>query len=448
MKKFILAMAAMLAVGSISAQEVMKVEMTNGRGIEIPVDQIGKVHFESTSSGAGADIRELEILKTKIAECNNVLGENFKASKFTNVNKSLERLLALSLFNSDTRAKLHERVKSQIEKNMEKLDTVTNNDDIYSYYGYKYVTTYKFPNVHFTYKTTNNSWDVTDDVNDIQITYTETDGTQTTVSFVPQSDTYVEVAALWSIENGTKATNNIYYRILLCKDYLVKITRGIETIVEGEIHHDVNTNPEIDVYPYAQKSDVNLKIGDYNVVYTMDKTDKESTYKESVKISKGATDFITASCTATSVEVTDTSSDVDMSDINLNLFGKIQLKGSIKSKNQFNANLRSAFASKDSTTIAGYCDAMNKSAELSFYYDGKDTKIGENNLYVGTIGNDYYMMLPQVKFEGQDKYVPFVQELTLKDVGGVFELYKSFNRDVIFGLINLINQFTTAATSE
>src|SRR5574344_531299 len=334
MKKFILAMAAMLAVGSISAQEVMKVEMTNGRGIEIPVDQIGKVHFESTSSGAGADIRELEILKTKIAECNNVLGENFKASKFTNVNKSLERLLALSLFNSDTRAKLHERVKSQIEKNMEKLDTVTNNDDIYSYYGYKYVTTYKFPNVHFTYKTTNNSWDVTDDVNDIQITYTETDGTQTTVSFVPQSDTYVEVAALWSIENGTKATNNddiysyygykyvttykfpnvhftykttnnswdvtddvndiqitypeadgtqttvsfvpqsdtyvevaalwsiengtkatnnIYYRILLCKDYLVKITRGTETIVEGEIHHDVNTNPEIDVYPYAQK---------------------------------------------------------------------------------------------------------------------------------------------------------------------------------------------------
>lgn len=84
--------------------------------------------------------------------------------------------------------------------------------------------------------------------------------------------------------------------------------------------------------------------------------------------------------------------------------------------------------------------------KFDLYYDNIDTKVADNKLYVGTIGSDYYMLLPEVKFAGQSDYVPFVQRLTLKEIGGVFELYKSFNRDVIFGLFGLIQQLKTSAS--
>src|SRR5574344_419059 len=133
-------------------------------------------------------------------------------------------------------------------------------------------------------------------------------------------------------------------------------------------------------------------------------------------------------------------------DINADFFGKIQLKGKILDTYKTVADFRSALAAKDSATIALYADSLNQNVKFDLYYDNIDTKVADNKLYVGTIGSDYYMLLPEVKFAGQSDYVPFVQRLTLKEIGGVFELYKSFNRDVIFGLFGLIQQLKTSAS--
>lgn len=443
-KKLFLALAVLFAVGGMQAQEVMNLKLADGKTLEIPVEDISKVYFDTTASIGSKTFREMLLLKQHIAACNNALGEDFTASNFTNLNKSLERLLALSLFNDSVKAKLHERVRAQIDATMMNMDTVKHTE-VLRKLGFRYLAIYQFPKVHFSYNTTTKNWDVSEGADDIQISYPESDGTMTKVTITPKSDKYVEVGVLASLLAACPTKDSIYHVVLICEKYNVNVTRGTETIISGDIYHKIGYNPNAGNLIYSTESTISLNIGGYNLSYAISPENVvESVYHQSVSISKDGTNLITASLNCDSPLTTNLIR--NYTDINADFFGKIQLKGKILDTYKTVADFRSALAAKDSATIALYADSLNQNVKFDLYYDNIDTKVADNKLYVGTIGSDYYMLLPEVKFAGQSDYVPFVQRLTLKEIGGVFELYKSFNRDVIFGLFGLIQQLKTSAS--
>ena len=93
-KKLFLALAVLFAVGEMQAQEVMNLKLADGKTLEIPVEDISKVYFDTTASIGSKTFREMLLLKQHIAACNNALGEDFKASNFK------ARLRPFLLYNS------------------------------------------------------------------------------------------------------------------------------------------------------------------------------------------------------------------------------------------------------------------------------------------------------------------------------------------------------------
>lgn len=439
MKKYLLTMAAMLIMGSMNAQEIMNMQLADGRTMSVPVVNISKVYFDTTLVKSSAEFYELQMLKQHITSCNDALGGTFNATHFTNLNKSLTRLLKLSLFNDSTVKKLNERIQDRIQANMVKMDTIKSP----TYYekrlmgiGYEYETTYNFPNVHFVYNTTTKSWDVSELTNDIVISYPETDGTLTTVTITPKSDVFTEVAALSVLQLATPSKSKIYYRVKLCNDYTVNITRGNTTLASGETAHwDANT------YGQSRCTKISLNIGNYCLTCNRTAEEREGINKCSASVSKDGTNLISANYN------TQYTNQLDIVNLVVDCFGKIQLKGGISKYAKTIPYLNAAIRADDSTTIAQYADSLNQNVKLALYYDNIDKKIADCSMGAGSIGTDYWTLLPYVIFEGVGTPTSFVHELTLKEVGGIYELVRSFNSDVLFGFLNIFQQFQSAVAS-
>lgn len=451
MKKYLLTMAAIMVMGSMNAQEVMNLKMTDGRTVGVPVEKVNKVYFDTMQVKPSEEVQELQAFKQHLTLCNDKLGENFDASNLVDLNSSLTRLLNLTLLNDSTVKKLNERIQNRIQANMVKLDTIknpTNYEKSLMAIGYEYETTYNFPNVHFVYNTTTKSWDVSELTDDIMISYPEKDGTLTTIVITPKSDIYKEVATLRSLQTATPAKSKIIYRVKFCRDYTINITRGNEALVLGEVTHgDTNFEMSFD-------TNITMNIGKYCLKYSKSAVAGTGTSessplpftKDSVAIYKDGTKLISADYNMEFVS----NNNVDYLNVKnlvVDFFGNIQLKGGISNYIKTIPYLTAAIHSADSATIAQYTDSLNQNVKLGLYYDNVDKKIGDCSMGAGTIGIDSWTVLPYITFETVGTPTSFIQELTLKELGGIYSLYKSFNRDVIFGLINNIRKFQSAVAS-
>ena len=65
-KKLFLALAVLFAVGEMQAQEVMNLKLADGKTLEIPVEDISKVYFDTTASIGSKTFREMLLLKQHI----------------------------------------------------------------------------------------------------------------------------------------------------------------------------------------------------------------------------------------------------------------------------------------------------------------------------------------------------------------------------------------------
>lgn len=449
MKKYLLTMAAMLVMGSMNAQEIMNLQLADGRTMGIPVANVSKVYFDTTLVASSAEFYELQKFKQHITACNDALGGVFNASNFTNLNKSLTRLLSLSLFNESTVKKLQERIMDRIQANMVKLDTIKSPNTVAKALmamGYEYMTAYNFPNIHFVYNVTTKSWDVSELTNDIVISYPEADGTLTTVTITPKSDVYSEVSALAVLQSATPSKSKIYYKVKLCSDYTINVTRGNETLASGEVTHG-NAN-SVGMSP---TTNISLNIGNYDLAFSKTEPEGDSVngssesacQKNSVSVSKDGTKLISANYDTQFIR-----KGIQLNIVNLVLdcFGKIQLKGGITDYMGTIPYFIGAIRANDSTTIAQYADSINRNVKLAQYYDNIDTKVADCSMGAGTIGTNYWTLMPYVTFESVGTPTSFVHELTLKEVGGVYELFRSFNSDVLFGFLNIFQQFQSAIT--
>lgn len=439
MKKYILTMAAILVMGSMNAQEIMNIKMADGRIMGVPTANISKVYFDTTQVKADTEFSELQMFKQHIKDCNDKLGEYFNSANFTNLNSSLTRLLNLSLFNDSTVKKLNQRIQDRIQANMVKLDTIKIPNDfekILIKNGYVYETSYNFPNVHFIYNATTKDWDVSELTKDIVISYPETDGALTTVTITPKSDAYSEIASMAVIQGATLSKSNIFYRVKLCNDYTINVTCGNETLASGEVTHG-----DINIIGMSRSTNISLNIANYSL--TCNRTAEEGTgmNKCSASISKNGTNLISLN-----FETQYTTNQFNLTNLALDCFGKIQLKGKVSKYPRTVRYFNAAILAEDSATVTQYCDSINQNVKFALYYDNVDNKIGDFSMNAGSMGT-YWTPFPCITFETVGRPSSFFKELTLKEIGGVYELARSFSNDVIFGLINVFRQFQSEVVS-
>lgn len=444
MKKFILTIVIMLTVGCINAQEIMQVHMANGRSIKVPVTKIDSISFDTLNTHSNTLTGQLEILKGKIVDCNDMLGNNYDVSYFNTVNKSLVRLVQLCLNCDSITSRLQDKSDSLAEENKVELDTVetghfsTLRNQLMSL-GYHYATFYKFPNMHFDYDAETKTWTITDETPDIQINYQEADGLKTTISVTPMSDKYVSTANGQILKNSESLISNCFYDVLVCSHYNVKIVRGDKTLLSGEVIHGVSNTD--DKFSDTGSTEMNLDINDYHFSFVKTTAGENGMQPVKLSFTKDTQNLLTVNYDILRSKTSAQNS--DMKNFSVDLFGKIQLKGEINNVSNIGSYLHSAFATRDSSELALYADSLNNNIKIGLYYDGNDKIVANNQLYVGQLIGNSYFLLPELKFVGQSEYVTFgklLTGLTLDDIDGVYNLYLSINRDMIVNAVELVSQ--------
>lgn len=423
MKKYLLALAAMLAISGINAQRTAKPHQPK---------------FSTTFS-------EANNLKRHIKDCYAAINGKYQLTDLAKLRKALTKFGYFNPFNQEVGTMLYKEYESQFRANLVKLDTVQNGffKDYKSTLmakGYEYATTCPFPNAHIDYDIATKKWTVTKAENDVQITYTEANGVKTVITILPKSDKFVSALNIDDIEQLKPTTNKVFTNMLMCSQQNVKLVSNGETLISGDITGTPNfVQAGIAV---TNQSSMNLDINGCILKYQKNVKDKNGERPLFISLSREGKEFIS---TSFKNKEEDGSYNFDMKDLTFDLAGKIQLRGNMMQLETIYKKGWYASNGRDSSAQAAYVDALNKYLTLGYYYDGAQKKMGDNRMYLSASGNGSYTILPEIKLAGQDKYVPFTQYLTDKKDGNLYVIFRSFIHDINFGLINAIGSIKKAA---
>jgi hypothetical protein len=418
MKKYLLAMAAMLAISGINAQE-MKSQWTVCK----------------------ASSCEMNNLKKHIEACNLALGDKYKSADIVNVCKSMQRLMTLAPFNQQLEAPMYEKSQIQIHANLVKLDTVQSG--YFSAYksvllskGYEYATAFNSPGAHYDYDAVTRKWTVTPAASDVQLTFTEANGAKSTIIITPKSDKYVSVLDLSTIQTMKPYKSKTFSDVLQCQCYNMKVVSNGVTLMSCDISHPLSfVQSGINI---SNQTDLEADIKGCILRYQRKAKDESGIQPYDLSLSRNGKTIITNKFKVDLREY-------NMKDLSYNLLGKIQLRGNVHDMQKVYMNLMHTTANKDSSAMAAYADALNSEVNLSYYYDGNKTKVGDNHFFVSAIGDGTYKILPAMIPIGSSSYVPFTQYMKQQKDAAAYELFMGLNRDVNFGIVSLIGALNQGA---
>jgi len=381
----------------------------------------------------------LEEMKNSIAECNAALNENFNASNFTSFNKVLNRLLDLTLFDDDNLQKIHQDANSRLGSTLVCLDTIdlesVENEDLYyvmvgfAQAGFKYVASFRFDHLHFSYNSTTADWDVDNDYDGgVLIDFPDEDGTTCTLEFTNKSDYFGYPTDMAMMQLLTPANNNTVLYLEMCEEYDVIAKRGNETILSGNAKNWLfDENGEY-------YSDINVQINDYNVEYRMQDHDADSYYDIDVIISKGGTDLITLNMPHDYAQGEEL---IFKRTSTWNFFDKIKIVGEHSDARQEASLMIAAAQETNESTINSYLDQLNKLQTLNVYYGTNMEKVANMKWGSGKIFTNKYDVIPLVQLAEGDEYISILHELRLGDISDALTFINSFDNGVLTALMNL-----------
>jgi len=379
----------------------------------------------------------LEAMKATIAECNDALNKNFNASNFKSFNKVLSRLLDLSLFDDDNLQKIHENANSRMASTLIVLDDVDLESVEDEYFGrivsgalglgYKYMVTFRFDHLRFTYNTATEEWDIDNDYDGgVLIEFPDEDGTQCTVEFTNNSDLFEYPFEFTISQVLTPSSNSTLLVLEMCEDYDVVAKRGSETVLSGNAKNWV-TGSDGEFY-----SDINLKVSDFDVKYDVKDYTAGNTFDTEVVVSKDGKDLITLSMTTNYTRF----EDLVCNRVSYwNFFDKLKIEGVHSDAIQESNLMIAAAKATDESTINEYLSQLNELQKLTVYY-GSGDKNANMKWGCGKILSDKYDVIPLVQLDG-DEYTSIVHELSIGDISGALSFIKSFDSNVITALLNL-----------
>lgn len=420
MKKYVLVMAAMLTVSGINAQ-VMKSQQTVCK----------------------ASSSEMNNLEKHIEACNMALGDNYKSADMVNVCKAMQRLMILDPSSQQLETAIYEKSQTQIHANLVKLDTVKTG--YFSAYksallskGYEYATAFNTPGAHYDYNAVTKKWTVTPAASGIQFNYTEANGVKSTIIFTPKSDKYVSIIDQSTIQKMKPYKNKTFSDVLQWQSYNMKVVSNGVTLMSCDLSYPLSSvQSGISVsHQTILKADIKGCILDYQ---RMEK-DKSGFLPIEILLSRNGKTLISNKFRV------EEKADVDnMKDLSYNILDKIQLQGNVRDVLKVFVDLSHTTANKNASAMAAYADSLNSEINLSYYYDGNPTKVGDNHFFVSSVGKGMYKILPAMMPVGSSSYVPFTQCMKQKKDAAVYELFLSSNRDVNFGILSLISKINQSA---
>jgi len=406
--------------------------------------------FTSCSSDDGenehtAQVEEsanLEAMKTSIAECNDALNENFNSSNFTSFNKVLNRLLNLSLFDDDNLQKIHQRANARMASTLLVFDEIDLDmvDDEYLYniivsakaLGYKYLVSFRFDHLHFSYNTATDDWDVDDEYDGgVLIEFPDEDGTPCTVEFTNKSDYFEYPEELIMPQVLTPSSNSTVLILEMCELYDVVAKRGNETVLTGDAK-----NWAVDAEEKCY-SDVNLHFGDFDVAYDLKDHQDEAYYDIDIVVSKNGKDLISLDMSHSYAQYDEL---IYPRTSTWNFFDKIRIEGEHSDAIQESQLMIAAAKATDESTINSYLSQLNEMQKLTVYYGPGMTKTANMKWGSGKIQSDKYDVIPLVQLEEDGDYTSIIHELRLGDISGVLTFISSFDSNVVTSLLNLFSR--------
>jgi len=381
----------------------------------------------------------LEAMKTSIAECNTALNENFNASNFTSFNKVLDRLLSLSLFDDDNLQKIHQNANARMASTLLVLDDVDleslEDEDYYDMIlsakvaGYKYLVTFRFDHLHFSYNTATEDWDIDSEYDGgVLIEFPDEDGVQCTVEFTNKSDYFEYPQELMMPQVLTPSSNSTALVLEMCELYDVVAKRGNEIVLSGDAKNWA-TDSEGEGY-----SDVNLSIGDFDLEYDLKDHQAEGYYDIDVVISKDGKKLISLNM---SHDYTQYDDFIFPRISTWNFFDKIKIEGVHSDAIQESQLMIAAAKATDETEINGYLSKLNELQKLTVYYGSGMNKTANMKWGSGKILTNKYDVIPLVQLENGGDYISIIHELRLDDISGALTFINSFNSNVLTSLLNL-----------
>jgi len=381
----------------------------------------------------------LEVMKTTIAECNDALNKNFNASNFKSFNKVLSRLLDLSLFDDDNLQKIHQNANSRMASTLTAIDDIDfeSIEDEYTYriytaakgLGYKYMATFRFDHLHFSYNTTTEDWDIDNDYDGgVLIEFPDEDGTQCMVEFTNNSDIFEYPFEFTISQVITPASNSTVLVLEMCEDYDVVAKRGNETVLVGNAKNWV-TGSDGEFY-----SEINLKVGNVDVKYGVKDNTPDNSYDTEVVVSKDGKKLVTLGMTTYYAQF----EDLLFPRISTwNFFDKIKIEGEHSDAIEESHLMIAAAKATDESTINSYLSQLNELQTLTVYYGSGMSKTANMKWGSGKILSDKYDVIPLVQLEEGGDYTSIVHELNIGDISGALSFINSFDSNVVTALLNL-----------